>query len=51
MPLVIISVFSPELDVFIAESVIGIVGLVVLWMRWREAVRLQTVLPLETEDV
>ncbi|MHC1754588.1 MAG: PrsW family intramembrane metalloprotease [Methanosarcina sp.] len=51
MPLVIISVFSPELDVFIAESVIGIVGLVVLWMRWREAVRLQTVLPPETEDV
>jgi RsiW-degrading membrane proteinase PrsW (M82 family) len=31
--------------------VIGTIGLFVLWIRWREAVRLQTVLPLETEDM
>lgn len=38
------------LGLLIAWSVIGIVGLFILWRRWREAVRLQTVLPPETED-
>ena len=51
LPLVITSIFGPGLDVIIAEGVIGIIGLVVLWLRWREAVRLQTVLPPETEDI
>lgn len=31
--------------------VIGTIGLFVLWIRWREAVRLQTVLPPETEEM
>jgi RsiW-degrading membrane proteinase PrsW (M82 family) len=30
------------LDVFISQSLVGLAGLVVLWLRWREAVRLQT---------
>ncbi len=29
------------LDVFISQSLIGLVGLFILWRRWREAVRLQ----------
>ncbi|WP_269851514.1 PrsW family intramembrane metalloprotease [Methanosarcina horonobensis] len=51
LPLVISSVLNPVLAVFITDGVIGIVGLVILWLRWREAVRLQTVLPPETESI
>jgi hypothetical protein len=29
------------LDVFISQSLVGLAGLVILFMRWREAVRLQ----------
>jgi protease PrsW len=29
------------LDVFISQSLIGLIGLFILWRRWREAVRLQ----------
>ncbi len=50
LPLVITYIFGPGLDVLIAWSVIGFIGLYVLRLRWREAVRLQTVLPPETED-
>jgi RsiW-degrading membrane proteinase PrsW (M82 family) len=42
---------SPGLTTFVAEGVVGIAGLVILRLRWREAVRLQTVLPPETEDI
>lgn len=45
------TIYNSGLSVFITDSVIGIIGLVVLWLRWREAVRLQTVLPPETEDI
>lgn len=32
-------------------AVVGLIGLYVLWLRWREAVRLQTALPPEAKDV
>ena len=50
LPSVITSIFGTGLDVIIAEGMIGIIGLFVLWLHWREAVRLQIVLPPETED-
>lgn len=49
--LVLTTVFNLGLGVLISDGVIGIVGLAILWLRWREAVRLQTVLPPETEDI
>jgi len=33
---------SPGLDVFIGQSFIGVIGLFLLWRRWREAWRLQS---------
>ncbi len=51
LTLVVTYVSGPGLGVFIAEGVIGIIGLFVLWLRWRDAVRLQTVMPPETEDI
>ena len=33
---------SPGLDVFIGQSFIGVIGLFILWRRWREAKRLQS---------
>jgi protease PrsW len=51
LPSVVTSIFGQGLDVIIAEGVVGIVGLFVLWIRWREAIRLQTILPPETEDI
>lgn len=51
LPSVVTSIFGLGLDVIIAEGVVGIIGLFVLWMRWREAIRLQTILPPETEDI
>jgi len=33
---------SPGLDVFIGQSFIGVLGLFILWRRWREARRLQS---------
>jgi RsiW-degrading membrane proteinase PrsW (M82 family) len=51
LALVTAAVFNLGLSVLITDSLIGIVGLGVLWLRWREAVRLQTVLPPETEDI
>lgn len=32
-------------------TVVGFIGLYVLWLRWREAVKLQTILPPEARDV
>jgi RsiW-degrading membrane proteinase PrsW (M82 family) len=51
LPQVVTSIFGLGLDVIIAEGVVGIIGLFVLWIRWREAIRLQTILPPETEDI
>jgi protease PrsW len=51
LALVTTAVFNLWLGVLISDGVIGIVGLEVLWLRWREAVRLQMVLPPETEDI
>ena len=51
LTLVVTTVSGPGLGVFIAEGIIGIIGLFVLWIRWRDAVRLQTVMPPETEDI
>lgn len=43
LPSVITSVFGSGLDVFLGQAVIGAVGLFILWLRWREANRLQQV--------
>ncbi len=51
MTLILTIVFNLGLGVLISDGVIGIIGLAVLWLRWREAVRLQTVLPQEIEDI
>jgi protease PrsW len=40
-----------ELGLIISWVVVGILGLVILWTRWREAVRLQIISPPETEDI
>jgi hypothetical protein len=40
-----------ELGVLIALGVIGFIGLFVLKFCWRDAIRLQTVMQLENEDV
>lgn len=57
LPLIISYILGQELGLLgqglgllIAWGMIGIVGLFILWRRWREAIRLQTVLPPETED-
>lgn len=42
---------SPGLSILITQGVVGIVGLGILWVRWREAVRQQTRLPPTTEDI
>lgn len=51
LPQIITPIFGSWLDVIIAESIVGIVGLVVLWLRWREAIRLQNFLPPETGHI
>lgn len=50
LPLIISDIFSQDLGVLIAWVAIGTIGLFALWTRWQEAVKLQTVLPPETED-
>ncbi len=41
LPSVVGTFTGSGLDVFISQSLIGLVGLFLLWRRWREAVRLQ----------
>ena len=41
LPGVITALLGPGLDVFIGQTVIGGIGLFILWRRWREARRLQ----------
>lgn len=57
LPLIISYILGQELGLLgqglgllIAWGMIGVVGLFILWRRWREAVRLQMVLPPEAED-
>lgn len=57
LPLIISYILGQELGLLgqglgllIAWGMIGLVGLFILWRRWREAVRLQMVLPPEAED-
>jgi len=41
LPAVITSVFGAGLDVFFGQAFVGGAGLFILWLRWREARRLQ----------
>jgi RsiW-degrading membrane proteinase PrsW (M82 family) len=41
LPGVIAAVVQADLDIFIAQISIGAIGLLILWRRWHEAVRLQ----------
>ncbi len=41
LPSVVAFFTGSGLDVFVSQSLIGLVGLVILWRRWHEAVRLQ----------
>jgi RsiW-degrading membrane proteinase PrsW (M82 family) len=41
VPAVIASVLSPGFDVAVGQSIIGGLGLFILWLRWREAMRRQ----------
>jgi RsiW-degrading membrane proteinase PrsW (M82 family) len=45
VPAVITSFIGSGLDVFVGQAVIGGVGLFILWLRWREARRLQLEMP------
>jgi RsiW-degrading membrane proteinase PrsW (M82 family) len=39
LPQVVATVTGAGLDVLLVQGVIGVLGLVILWFRWREAVR------------
>lgn len=41
VPALIAAALYPGLDVFVGQSIIGALGLFILWRRWREARRLQ----------
>ena len=41
LPSVVAVIAGSGLDVFIAQGVVGVAGLIILWFRWREAVRRQ----------
>ena len=41
LPGLISAIVSSGLDVFIGQSIVGLTGLFILWLRWREAKRLQ----------
>jgi RsiW-degrading membrane proteinase PrsW (M82 family) len=41
LPPFIASVFSNGLDALVVEIVIGVTGFIILWLRWREAKRMQ----------
>ncbi len=45
LPNVITAYLGSGLDVFVAEVIVGGGGLSILWLRWREAIRLQLVTP------
>ena len=41
LPAVVAMLLSPGLDVFIAQALVAVMGLFILWRRWREATRQQ----------
>jgi RsiW-degrading membrane proteinase PrsW (M82 family) len=41
LPDTIAAIFASGLDVFVAQALVGLVGFFILWLRWREAKRLQ----------
>ena len=41
LPGMIAFITSSGFDVFISQTLVGLAGLIILWLRWREAVRLQ----------
>ncbi|MEJ2599790.1 MAG: PrsW family glutamic-type intramembrane protease [Anaerolineales bacterium] len=43
LPAVVAIVFNPGIDVLVAQTSIALVGIVILWLRYREAVRQQQV--------
>jgi RsiW-degrading membrane proteinase PrsW (M82 family) len=47
VPQLLTVIAGPGLDVFLAQGVVGVAGLVILWRRWREAVR-RELRPVET---
>lgn len=53
LPGVIGAFTGSGLDVFISQTLIGLVGIFLLWLRWREAVRLQLtqINPVSVENV
>lgn len=51
LPLVVMFVLNEGLAVLIANAVVGIIGLAILWLLWREAVKLQNVLPPKTGKI
>jgi RsiW-degrading membrane proteinase PrsW (M82 family) len=51
LPLVVMFVLSEWLAVLIANAVVGIIGLAILWLLWREAVKLQNISTPETGKI
>jgi RsiW-degrading membrane proteinase PrsW (M82 family) len=41
LPTVITDYVGPGIDVFVGQAIIGLVGLFILWLRWRDARKLQ----------
>ncbi len=39
LPPLVTALFGPGIDVFIAQAIVGIAGIAVLWLRWRESQR------------
>jgi RsiW-degrading membrane proteinase PrsW (M82 family) len=52
LPGFITNFIGPGLDVFLGQALVGLTGFFILWLRWREARRLQkeASLPTETTD-
>jgi len=50
LPSVIAFITGSGLDVFISQSLVGLVGIFILWLRWREAIRLQLAEKLSTVE-
>jgi len=51
LPVVVAAVLSPGFDVFLAQSLIGGIGFFVLWLRWRDARRLQIAQSIQPEPL
>jgi RsiW-degrading membrane proteinase PrsW (M82 family) len=51
LPLAAMFVLSEGLAILITNAAVGIIGLAILWSLWKEAVKLQKVLPQETEKI